>query len=366
MPEIRLEPRTGPSLGASFLVSAIAVALTAMAGSLLFILYGKSPAAGFHAFFIEPLMSRYGIGEVLLKMGPLLLIAQGLAIGFRARIWNIGAEGQLLVGAILAGWIAIVFDGSTSILLLPLMILAGALGGMAWAGIAAFLRVRFHANEILVTFMLSSIALQLLYYLVTGPLKDPQGFNFPQSITFGNAALFPVIMEGTRVNASLFLGLAITVAAWVLMQRTLAGYKLIVGGLAPGAARYAGFSASRTIWICLLIGGASAGLAGVGEVSGPLGMLQRNISPGYGYAAIIVAFLGGLHPIGILISSALMALIYVGGDFARLSIGLPSAVTTIFQGMLLVFYLASSLLLTHRLRFGTYRRDFAAKEAPNG
>ncbi|WP_421853503.1 ABC transporter permease [Oricola sp.] len=366
MPEIRLEPRTGPSLAASFLVSATAVVLTAIAGSLLFMLYGKSPAAGFHAFFIEPLLSRYGIGEVLLKMGPLLLIAQGLAIGFRARLWNIGAEGQLLIGAILAGTIAIMFESSDSILLLPLMVLAGAAGGMAWASIAAYLKVRFHANEILVTFMLSSIALQLLYYLVTGPLKDPQGFNFPQSITFGDAAMFPVIMDGTRVNASLYLGLAATVIAWVLMQRTLAGYKLIVGGLAPGAARYAGFSANRTVWICLLIGGAAAGIAGVGEVAGPLGMLQRNISHGYGYAAIIVAFLGGLHPVGILISSALMALIYVGGDFARLSIGLPSAVTTIFQGMLLVFYLASSLLLTHRVRFGASRPRQTAGETANG
>jgi len=221
---------------------------------------------------------------------------------------------------------------------------------MGWAGIAAWLRTRYNANEILVTFMLSSIALQVLYYLVTGPLRDPQGFNFPQSITFSAAATFPILIENTRVNASLIIALVVSVLAWVFMQRSLMGYKLVVGGLAPHAARYAGFGEKRAIWLALLIGGAAAGIAGVGEVAGPLGMLQRTVSPGYGFSAIIVAFLGGLHPIGIVFSSLLMALIHVGGDFARLSVGLPSAVTDIFQGLLLTFYLASSLLLTHRLR----------------
>ncbi|MEP3629304.1 MAG: ABC transporter permease [Hyphomicrobiales bacterium] len=353
MARFKIEPRTENSLFAPLLVSSIAIFLTAIAGSGLFLFYGKSPSAGFHAFFIEPLQSTYGIGEVLLKMGPLLLIAQGLAIGFRAKVWNIGAEGQLLIGAICGGYLAILFEGSSSPFLLVAMVVVGALGGMAWAGVAAWLKVRFNANEILVTFMMSSIALQLLYFLVTGPLKDPAGFNFPQSITFGEAALFPIIMEDTRVNASLFLGLFATVIAWVFIQRSLLGYQLIVGGLAPAASRYAGFSANRSVWMALWIGGAAAGAAGVAEVAGPLGMLQRNISPGYGFAAIIVAFLGGLNPIGIVLSSALMALIYVGGDFARLSIGLPSAVTAIFQGMLLTFYLASSFLLTHKLRFST-------------
>jgi len=348
--KIRLEPRTEPSTLAPFLVSSLAIALTLLAGSLLFLIYGKSPIDGLHAFFIEPLLSFYGIGEVLLKMGPLLLIAQGLAIGFRARVWNIGAEGQLIVGAIAGAALAIAFDGTTSPLLLPAMVLAGALAGMGWAAIAAFLKARFNANEILVTFMLSSIALQLLYYLVTGPLKDPAGFNFPQSITFGASATFELLIDGTRANTSFFLALIATVLAWLFVMRSLPGYKLVVGGLAPAAATYAGFSAHRAVWIALLIGGAAAGIAGVGEVAGPLGMLQRNISPGYGFAAIIVAFLGGLHPIGIVFSSALMALIYVGGDFARLSVGLPNAVTMLFQGMLLIFYLASACLLTSRLR----------------
>lgn len=351
MTKLTLEPRSEASAFAPVLVAALALVLTCIGGAVLFAIYGVSPIKGLHAVFVEPLLTTYGIGEVLLKMAPLLLIAQGLAIGFRAQVWNIGAEGQLILGAIAASILAIQFDGTTSPLLLPAMVLAGMLAGMAWAAIAAALRTQFNANEILVTFMLTNVALQLLYYLVTGPLRDPMGFNFPQSISFGQSATFPLIVSGTRANASLLLGLGVTIVAWVFVRYSFANYKLSVGGLAPGAAFYAGFSSKRAIWIALLVSGGAAGMAGVGEVAGPLGQLQRNISPGYGYAGIIVAVLGGLHPVGILFASAIMALVYVGGDFALLSVGVPDAVTGILQGLLLISYLACSLLLTMRLRW---------------
>lgn len=346
----RLVPRTQPSIKAQLLIPLVAVALTLLAGTVLFSLLGKPPIAAFHAFFIEPLTTQYGIGEVLLKAGPLMLIAQGLAIGFRARVWNIGAEGQLLVGAIAAGALALHFDTVDAAWLLPAMIVAGTVAGSLWAGIAAWLRTSFNANEILVTFMLSSIALQLLYFLVSGPLRDPMGMSFPQSALFSDAAMFEPVIAGTRVNSSLYLALAASLAAWVFVQRSLPGYKLLVGGQAPQAARYAGFAEKRAVWIGLLIGGAAAGMAGVGEVAGPLGLLQRSISPGYGFAAIIVAFLGGLHPIGIVFAALLMALIYVGGDMSLVSVGLPNSSTQLFQGMLLVFYLACYLFASHRLQ----------------
>jgi len=321
----RLVARTEPSWRATFMVPMASIALTLIAGAIMFTLLGKSPLAAFYAFFIEPLTTQYGIGEVLLKTGPLLLIAQGLAIGFRARIWNIGAEGQLLVGAIAAGALALHFDTSESVWLLPGMVLVGTLAGASWAGIAAWLRTSFNANEILVTFMLSSIALQLLYYLVSGPLRDPMGMSFPQSALFTDAAMFAPLIDNTRVNTSLWLAFVASLVAWVFVQRSLPGFKLLVGG-------------------------AAAGMAGVGEVAGPLGLLQRSISPGYGFAAIIVAFLGGLHPIGIVFAAFFMALIYVGGDMSLVSVGLPNASTTIFQGMLLVFYLACYLFANHRLQ----------------
>ncbi len=346
----RLVARTEPSLRAQLLVPLAAVTLTLLAGSLLFTLLGKSPLAAFYAFFIEPLTTQYGIGEVLLKTGPLLLIAQGLAIGFRARVWNIGAEGQLLAGAMAAGALALEFENSESAWLLPGMVCIGTLAGAAWAGIAAWLRTSYNANEILVTFMLSSIALQLLYFLVSGPLRDPMGMSFPQSALFGDAALFAPLIDNTRVNTSLYLAFAASLVAWVFVQRSMPGYKLLVGGQAPHAARYAGFAEKKAVWIGLLIGGAAAGMAGVGEVAGPLGLLQRSISPGYGFAAIIVAFLGGLHPIGIVFAAFFMALIYVGGDMSLVSVGLPNASTTLFQGMLLVFYLACFLFANHRLQ----------------
>lgn len=346
----RLVARTEPSLKAQILVPLAAVALTLLAGSVLFSLLGKNPLAAFHAFFIEPLSTRYSIGEVLLKTGPLLLIAQGLAIGFRARVWNIGAEGQLLAGAMAAAALALHFDTTDSAWLLPAMVCIGTLAGAAWAGIAAWLRTAYNANEILVTFMLSSIALQLLYYLVSGPLRDPMGLSFPQSALFSDAAMFAPLLDNTRVNNSLYLALAASLLAWIFVQRSLAGYKLLIGGLAPQAARYAGFSEKKAVWTGLLIGGAAAGMAGVGEVAGPLGLLQRSISPGYGFAAIIVAFLGGLHPIGIVFAAFFMALIYVGGDMSLVSVGLPNSSATIFQGMLLVFYLACFLFANHRLQ----------------
>ena len=346
----RLVARTEPSWRATFMVPMASIALTLIAGAIMFTLLGKSPLAAFYAFFIEPLTTQYGIGEVLLKTGPLLLIAQGLAIGFRARIWNIGAEGQLLVGAIAAGALALHFDTSESVWLLPGMVLVGTLAGASWAGIAAWLRTSFNANEILVTFMLSSIALQLLYYLVSGPLRDPMGMSFPQSALFTDAAMFALLIDNTRVNTSLWLAFVASLVAWVFVQRSLPGFKLLVGGQAPNAARYAGFAEKRAVWIGLLVGGAAAGMAGVGEVAGPLGLLQRSISPGYGFAAIIVAFLGGLHPIGIVFAAFFMALIYVGGDMSLVSVGLPNASTTIFQGMLLVFYLACYLFANHRLQ----------------
>lgn len=350
LPRLKLELRADHSPFVLLAVSLVAVIASFAAGMIMVTIMGKSPLKVADSFFIQPFTSRYGIGEILLKTGPLLLIAQGLAVGFRANVWNIGAEGQLIAGAIAAGALALAFDASNSVLLLPAMIIVGALAGAAWAGIAAFLRVRFNANEILTTFMLSSVALQILYYLVIGPLRDPNGQNFPQSALFGNAALFAPLIPGARANTSLLLGLAATTIAYILMQRSMQGFRLLVSGLAPQAARYAGFGEARTIWIGLIAGGLCAGIAGVGEVAGPIGMLQRVLSPGYGFAAIIVAFLGGLHPIGIVFAAVFMALLYVGGDFALVSADLPKAFASIFQSLLLVFYLAGALFTVYRVR----------------
>ncbi len=327
----------------------IAFILSILASLVLFIVLGKPAGQALYSLLLEPFLTWYAFSEVLLKMTPLLLIAQGLAIGFRANVFNIGAEGQLIIGAIAASALPVWFPEGDSIFMLPAMIVLGALGGMVWAGLAAGLRSRFNANEILVTLMLTLIATQVLNYLLLGPWKDPHGFNFPQSVMFPDAALLPVLLPGTRVNISLVGALIFSALAYILMRHRFSGFQLLVGGLAPKAAGYAGFSEKRAIWLSLLIGGLAAGLAGAGEVTGPLGQLQRSVSVGYGYSAIIVAYLGGLNPIGIVVSAFLMSVIYIGGDNAMVSANLPIAAVWVFQGLLLVFYLAGLTFIRQRI-----------------
>jgi len=347
---IALVPRPEPSRLAGALSPLVAVVATLLIGFALFTALGKDPWQAFHVFFVKPVDSRYGVGELLQKAAPLMLCAIGLAAGYRANVWNIGAEGQLTMGAIAGGGVALAFHDSASPLLLPAMVVAGAAGGMAWAAIPAFLRTRFNANEILVSLMLVYIATFTLSLLVHGPWRDPEGFNFPQSKMFEPVALLPNLLPETRLNVGFLVALAAVAAGWVFMSKSLVGFQMRVAGLAPAAANYAGISARRTIWLGMLIGGACAGIAGIGEAAGPVGQLLPSISPGYGFAAIIVAFVGRLHPLGILLASLLMSLLYLGGESAQMGLALPSAVTGLFQGTLLFFLLAADVFINYRLR----------------
>lgn len=345
-----LEPRQHPSRLMRWLAPLFAIAATLGAGSLLFSALGKPPLESFHVFFIQPLTTGYGWSELLLKASPLILIAQGLAIGFKARIYNIGAEGQLTLGAICAGGVAIAFEGSESAWLLPAMIVAGGLGGALWGALPALLKTKFNAEETLTTLMLTYVAGLLLAYLVSGPWRDPEGMNFPQSVMFADNALYAILVEGSRINTSIFISLLAVILFWFFNAHSFMHFQLLVGGHAPAASRYAGFSARQTAWFCLVVSGLTAGLAGVGEVAGPVGQLNLNISPGYGFAAIIVAYLGRLHAIGIVWAGFLMALIYIGGESAQVALQMPSAITGIFQGMLLFFLLGADAFIDNRLR----------------
>lgn len=355
-----IEPRLGRPASLTLIAPLIAVVVTVLVGLIVMRVLGVPPLQAFYYFYVAPVSTLFNFGEVLLKMTPLLLIAQALAIGFRANVWNIGAEGQLILGAIGASLLPIYFnDSDSALLLLPAMAIAGMVFGMLWAGIAAWLRARFNANEILVTLMLNSVALQLLYYLVSGPLRDPTGLNFPQSVLFPPAAMLPTLISGTRANVSIFFALAATALAWYFVKRSVMGYKLEVGGAAPNAAHYAGFNKRQAVWVSLLLGGAVAGLVGMAQVAGPLGQLQRIISPGYGFSAIIVAFLGGLNPIGIVFAAFFMAIVFVGGALAQTAADVPYAVNTLLQGVLLVAYLAARLVVDYRVRW----RSLAHKTA---
>ncbi len=347
---LRLEPRASAPRWLGLAAPLAALALTVAAGVVLFGALGRDPLEALYVFFVAPLASAYGLGELAVKTAPLALIAVGLSVGFRGSVWNIGAEGQLTVGAICGGGLALAFYGREGPWLLPAMLAAGVLGGMAWAAIPAWLRTRFHANEILTSLMLSYVAVQLLGYLVHGPWRDPEGYNFPESRLFGEQALLPVLVPGTRLHLGAVLALLAVAAVWVLLRHSFAGFRVEVVGLAPRAASYAGYRRERVVWLSFLLSGGLAGLAGVAEVAGPIGQLNPNISPGYGFAAIICAFLGRLHPLGVLAASALMALLYLGGEALQMKLNLPLAITGVFQGMLLFFVLGAEVLVRYRVR----------------
>jgi len=350
---VRLEPRQQHSQAMVYLSPVLAIIFTLLSGLVIFSLFGKNPVTALYTFFVLPISTVYGLTELLVKATPLILIGIGLSIGFRANVWNIGAEGQLTIGAIFGGGLAIWFHDSESMFLLPAMLIAGIIGGGLYAGIPALLRTRWGVNEILTSLMLTYVATLLLSFLVTGPWRDPAGYNFPESRTFPDAGMLPIIMDESRLHFGAILALLAVITGWILMARSVIGFQLKVVGLAPAAAKHVGFIHNKLIWFSLLVGGGLAGLAGVGEVAGPIGQLLPSVSPGYGFTAIIVAFLGRLHPVGVVFAGLVMALTYIGGETAQIEIGTPAAVTGLFQGILLFFLLASDVLTTYRVRFGS-------------
>jgi ABC-type uncharacterized transport system permease subunit len=350
MIRIQLEPRAEPLRFMRLGAPVMALVLTVLVSAPFFLALGLNPISTLRIFFIEPLSSANGVSEWLLKASPLILIGLGLAVGFRANVWNIGAEGMYTVGAICAGWLALRFGSGGHVWLLPTMMLSGALGGMAWAVIPAFLKIKANTNEILVSLMLNYVAALILSYLVNGPMQDPEGQNYPQTASFDPAAMFSPLFAGMRINSSIFITIAAVFATWLMLDRSFIGFQMTVSGAAPTAARYAGFRQPRFIWLSLLVSGASAGLAGMMEAAGPLGQLTPVISPGYGFAAIIVAFVGRLSPFGIVFGGLLLSLLYLGGESVQMSLNVPSTLTRSFQGMLLFFLLAADVLILHRVR----------------
>ncbi len=349
---LKLEARPQPSKAWSYASPLLALVLTVVIGIIMFTALGKDPVKGLEMFFWEPVRNAYALGELMVKATPLLLIALGLAVCFRSNVWNIGAEGQYILGAVAAGGVALMADQHTGRWIVVPILLAGILGGMFWAAITAWLRDRFHANEILVSLMLVYVAVQILSFIVSGPWKDPQGYNFPQTRTFELVTRIPRLFQNSRVSIGVFLALLGVAGTWIFLFRTRAGFAQQVGGLAPSAARYAGFSSRRALWVALLVSGGMAGLAGALEVAGPIGQLTTYVPAGYGFAAIIVAFVGRLHPVGMVFSAILMSMFYIGGELAQSRLGLPKSLTGVFQGLLLFTLLACDTLVNYRVKWG--------------
>ena len=344
-----LIPRPAPSPLMALISPMLAVALTVAAAAVIFAMAGVDPGEGLWVYFLSPFADGYSRAELVVKAIPLALIGAGLAVSFRANVWNIGAAGQYTLGAVFAGWLALSWPDAASPLWLIAYAAAGVAGGLLWAAIPALLRTRFNANEILVSLMLTYVATLLLDWLVRGPWRDPLGFGFPQSADFSAAFVMPVILEGTRLHAGLIPTVIACGVLAVMMGRTMKGFEISVIGAAPRAGAFAGFSQTRTTWFVLLLSGALAGLAGAIEVSATIGQLQPDIAAEYGFTAIIVAFLGRLNPAGALLGALLLAVSYIGGENAQILLKLPKNVTFVFQGLLLFFLLACDTLIRYRV-----------------
>ena len=356
--QLVLERRAERSTKIAILSPLLAIALTLVTMAILFAILGKNPIAALNVYFVEPLTDSFTLQEIAVKATPLVMIAIGLSFCYLANVWNIGAEGQFLMGAVCGSWLAVVTNGTDAgPWVLPAMLVMGALGGALYAMIPALCKVKLGANEILTSLMLVYVADLIMDYLVRGPWRDPNGMNFPTTATFDPVANVPVLIEGSRLHAGALLALVVVMLATVMLGRTIKGFEIRVVGAAPKAARFAGFSSDRLVLFTFAVSGALAGLAGIIEVAGPVGVLQPGISPGYGFTAIIVAFLGRLNPVGILIAGLFLALTFIGGEGAQISMKIPLDLTKVFQGILLFYVLACDSLILYRIRLiSTFRK----------
>ncbi|MFC3074197.1 ABC transporter permease [Shinella pollutisoli] len=347
---IELEKRPRPSTLLSVLSPFLALALTVVAGGIMFALIGKNPVAALYSFFVEPLTDVWSLHEIAVKAAPLILIGAGLSVCYRSNNWNIGAEGQFIMGAIAGAIVPVVFHDWHSPLVLPLMLVFGMIGGALYAAIPAFLKAHMNTNEILTSLMLVYIAQLFLDWLVRGPWRSPDAYNFPVTRDFTPEAILPEMIASGRTNYGFAFAILAAVGLWFMMRYTLKGFEISVLGQSERAGRFAGFSSRRMIWFSMLLSGALAGLAGISEVSGVIGKLQPIISPGYGFTAIIVAFLGRLNPLGIIAAGLFLALTYVGGEAVQLTLNVSDKVTRVFQGLLLFFVLSCDTLIQYRVR----------------
>jgi general nucleoside transport system permease protein len=360
-----LEKRAERSAMIAIASPLIAIALTLATMAILFAALGKHPVTALAVYFIDPLTDGYSLVELVVKATPLVMIAVGLALCYLANVWNIGAEGQFLIGAVCGSWLAVKTQGTDAgAWVLPAMLALGALGGALYALIPAIAKVRFGASEILTSLMLVYVADLLLDYLVRGPWRDPHGFNFPTTAEFDAVATVPILIEETRLHLGALIALVVVAAAAVLVGRTIMGFEIRVVGAAPRAARFAGFDADRLVIITFALSGALAGLAGIIEAAGPVGHLQPNFSPGYGFTAIIVAFLGRLNPLGILVAGLFLPLTFIGGEQAQISIKVPLNLTKVFQGILLFYVLACDSMILYRIRLVSSRHAASTAAAP--
>jgi simple sugar transport system permease protein len=331
------------------MVPVASILLALIVGGIVLLATGENPFEVYRVMLNGAFGGTNALAETLVKATPLLLTGLGVAVAFRMQLWNIGAEGQFYFGAIFAtGTALFVLPNAPAMVLIPAMVVAGLLGGAVWGFIPGVLRGYLGANETITSLLLNYVAILFSDYLIHGPWKNPMGFGFPGTKSFPAAAWLPH-WGTTRVHLGLVFGLIAAVALWIVLRRTRWGYEVSVMGENPRAARYAGMSTARTIMLVMVLSGALAGLAGMSEVAGIGHQLQRNLSPGYGYTAIIVAWLGRLNPFGIIVVAFLLAGLMVGGDQLQMTLQLPAAIAPMLQGTILFFLLGGEMLTRYRV-----------------
>ena len=352
---LRLEKRSERSIKMALLSPVIAIVLTLIFGAIVFGLRGVDPLHGLYVYWVEPLTDEWNLEKLVVKATPLVLMASGLALSYQANVWNIGAAGQLFMGALFAGLIPVYFTSWQTPEVMVAMLVMGVFGGMLWGLIPAFLKVRFNANEILTSLMLVYVAGLIFDWLVRGRLRDPQGFNFPKTVNFTGWQTLP---SWGDIHLGALFAVVIALGLGFMMWRMLKGFELRTLGAAPRAGKFAGFSMNRAVYFCFAVSGGLAGLAGACDVMGVGHQLQTPYStPDYGFVAIIVAFLGRLNPIGAIFAGVLLAITYLGGEAAQTALQIPDKIAKVFQGVLLFFVLACDTLILYRIKWESRKRS---------
>lgn len=344
---IKLEKRMDVSKFISVFSLVISLFLAFLFGALIIKFSGFNPLEVYKMMFTGAFTTGYGISETIVKAIPLLLAGLGVSIAFRMLLWNIGAEGQLYMGAFAATWVALNFPDLPRVILLVLLVIAGFLGGALWNLIPALTRAYMGVNEIITTLMFNYIANFWIGYLVFGPWKDPEGFNQPFTAKFAKNVMLPTL-GGTRIHLGLLLGLIAAIFLYIVLTYTRWGYEIRVTGENERAAQYGGINIKRNIILVMCLSGGLAGVAGMAEVTGVLGRLQQGFSPGYGSTAILVAVLAKFHPLAVIVVSFLFGGLLVGGYTVQ-TIGVPNAIISILQGAILFFVLVGEFFKNYRL-----------------
>ena len=332
------------------LIPIAAIIVTFILTATLVVLVNANPLEAYYYFLIDPLSGRTSAIEVLVKSTPLLLTGAAVTFAFAGGYWNIGAEGQLYMGATAATAVGLQMDGVSPWIALPLMIVGGFLAGMAWALVPALMKVKLAIDEVVTTLLLNSVALFIVSALLNGPWRDPIS-QWPQSPEIANSAIFPKLIARSRLHLGFILAIVIIVILWFVLTRTAFGLRMRAVGMGSEAARFAGINVNRTMLISALVSGGIAGLAGVSEVAGIHYHLIDAISPGYGYTGIIIATLGSLNAWGVALAALFIGLIDTGSQTVSRALGVPAYLGDVIQATLLLVTLGMLLLQSYRIRF---------------